>query len=168
MLLAREHLETSFSLYDRERDRPRSLLIGADPGSTSLAYLGMTLWTLGYPDQALKKGIEGIALGQGLAHPNCGNEFFLAAVHQYRREADKVQHAAENVIAVAAEHGFTAWLSIATILLRWAMIEQGHGDENIVQLREGLAAFRATEAQVGRPYHLWVLADACAKTGRLG
>jgi predicted ATPase len=126
----------------------------------------MTLWILGYPEQALKKAEEGVASGQGLAHPNCGNEVFLAAVYQFRGEAEKVRRAAENVIAVAAEHGFALWLGIATFYLHRAMIEQGYG-ENISQLREGLAAYRATEAQIGRPQQLSLLADACTKTGRL-
>jgi predicted ATPase len=165
-LLAREQLEMALSFYDRERDRPRALLLGVDPGSGSLTYLGMTLWILGYPEQALKKGKEGVASGQGLAHANCGNEVFLATVHQFRREAEKVQRAAENVIAVAADQGFALWSGIATFFRGWAMIEQGHG-ENISQMREGLAAYRATEAQVQRPQQLSLLAAACTKTGRL-
>ena len=30
----------------------------------------MTLWSLGYPDQALKQGNEGVALAQALSHPH--------------------------------------------------------------------------------------------------
>jgi len=167
MLLAREHLEKSISLYDRERDRPRAFLLGVDPGSGSLGYLGMTLWILGYPDQALKRGKEGVALAEGLAHPHCGNEFFLSSIHQFRGEAVEAQRAVDNVIAVSAEHGFTLWLALATFQRQSAMIEQGQGDENISPLREALAAYRATEAQVGRPHQLWQLAGAYIKTGRL-
>jgi tetratricopeptide (TPR) repeat protein len=167
MLLARQQLETALSFYDRERDRPRALLLGVDPGLGSVGYLGQTLWTLGFPDQALQKGNEGVALGQGLVHPTCANTFFRAVVHQFRREADKAQRLSEKVIAVSSEHGFTLWLALATFLLRWAMIEQGNSDTNVSQLRDALAAVRATEAQVGRPYQLWLLAHACTNLGRL-
>ena len=30
---------------------------------------GLTLWHLGYPDQALKRSNEAVALAQGLSHP---------------------------------------------------------------------------------------------------
>jgi predicted ATPase len=165
--LARKQLEKSIFLYDRERDRPRAFLLGVDPGCGSLGYLGMILWTLGYPDQALKRGQEGVALAEGLVHQLCANEVFLFVVHQRRGEADKAQRAAENVITLSDEHGFTLWSALATFLRHWAIIEQGQGDGNISQLREALAAYRATEAQVGRSGNLCMLAEACMKTGRL-
>jgi predicted ATPase len=166
MPLAREQLERSLSLYDRERDRPRSLLLGVDPGTGSLGYLGMTLWALGYPDQAVKAGEAGVELAHDLPHSGCGCTFFLASVHQFRREAHEAQRISERVIDVSAEHGFTLWLHLATFMRRWALIQQGAGDSSVAQLREALAAYRATEAQIGRPYHLWLLADASTKLGR--
>ena len=65
LLLARDHLEMAISLYDRERP----MAIGHDTGVNCLSYMAWTLWTLGYPDQALKKGDEAVALAQALSHP---------------------------------------------------------------------------------------------------
>ena len=45
------------------------------------------------------------------------------------------------------------------------MAEQGHSEEGIAQLREGLAASRATGAEVNVPYFLCLLAEACTETG---
>ena len=47
------------------------------------------------------------------------------------------------------------------------MAEQGRNEEGIAQIQEGLAALRATGAEVERPDDLCLLAEACMKTGRL-
>ena len=47
------------------------------------------------------------------------------------------------------------------------MAEQGRNEEGIAQIQEGLAALRATGAELLRPYHLCLLAEAYMETGRL-
>ena len=79
----------------------------------------------------------------------------------------QLKRAAESVIALSAEHGFTDCWLLATTLRGWAMAEQGRNEEGIAQMQEGLAAFRATGAGIGRPYHLCLLAEAYMETGRL-
>jgi predicted ATPase len=49
----------------------------------------------------------------------------------------------------------------------WAMAQQGLNEEGIAQLREGLAASRATGAELLRPYHLCLLAEAWREADRL-
>jgi predicted ATPase len=129
----------------------------------------MTLWTLGYPDQALKWANEAVEFAQALAHPHSlvGAESFLAVVRQVRREPHLVQKVAERLIALSAEHGFTLWLAYATFLRGSASAEQGRNEDGIQQMQEGLAASRATGAELLRPYHLCLLAEACIEIGRL-
>ena len=38
--------------------------LAIDAGVSCLSYMAMTLWQLGYPDQALKRGNEAVALAQ--------------------------------------------------------------------------------------------------------
>ncbi len=71
------------------------------------------------------------------------------------------------MIALCAEHGFAAWLALATILRGWAVAEQHRNEEGIAQIQEGLAVYRATGAELWRPYFLCLLAEACRETGRL-
>jgi predicted ATPase len=52
----------------------------------------------------------------------------------------------------------------ATIEWGWALVEQGQGDAGMVQLRQGLAAYRATGA--GGRSHLALLAEALRHMGR--
>jgi predicted ATPase len=58
---------------------------------------------------------------------------------------------------------YSAW---GTMLHGWALAEQGRGAEGIAQLRQGLAAHRALGSELGRPYFLALLAEACGRAGQ--
>jgi predicted ATPase len=170
LLPAREHLETAISLYDPERHRPLIFrYLGVDAGVYCLSYAAWTLWHLGYPDQALSRGNGALALAQGLSLPLslAFAEFFFGELCQSRGEVSAAQETAESLIALCAEHEFPDWLAMATSLRGWAMAEQGHNEEGIAQIYEGLAAYRALGAELYRPYSLTLLAEACMEMGRL-
>jgi predicted ATPase len=170
LLPAREHLEVAISLYSRERHQPFTLLYYEfDIGIFSLLSTAFTLWQLGYPDQALKRGNEALTLANALSHPLslASAEYLLAILHQFRRDARSTQKTAEDAIALCAEHGFASVLAFTTILHGWAIAIQGHHDEGIAQLQEGIDAYRATGSELGRPLWLSLLAEACIEAGRL-
>jgi predicted ATPase len=169
LLPAREHLEDAITLYEPGRHRPLILRYATDVGVYCLLHAAWALWQLGYPDQALKRGNEGLTLAQGLSHPfsqafagSC-----VSVLRQLRREARAAQETAEGVIALCAERGFTQILANVTVLRGWAMAEQGYNEGGIAQIREGLAASRASGAKLGLTHHLCLLAEACMETGRL-
>jgi predicted ATPase len=169
-LPGREHLETAITLYDPERHQPLIFrYYGRDAGVICRSHAALTLWQLGYPDQALQRGNEALALSQALSHPfNLAfAEFWVSALRQLRREAPAAQETAERMIALSAEHGFTQLLAQATIERGWAMAQQGRHEAGIAQIQEGLAASRAIGTELWRPYFLTLLAEACVKTSRL-
>jgi tetratricopeptide (TPR) repeat protein len=161
---AREHLEMGVSLYDHERHQ-RFRGTGIDPGVNDLSYLAVVLWSLGYPDQALERGNQALALAESSSHPHslAFARSFVGRLHQYRGETLEGQRIAEAQIAQSAEHGFTHWLAQGTCERGAALAAQGYNEEGIAQMREGLAALRANAA---RPQFLWRLAQACIKTRR--
>ena len=89
-----------------------------------------------------------------------------AMLHQFRREGQAAQEQAEAVIALSTEQGFPYWLAWGTILRGWALAEQGQEEEGIAQIRQGLAAYQATGAELWRPYYLALLAEAYGKVGQ--
>ncbi len=170
LLPAREHLEMATSFYDPERHRPLAFRYGGvDAGVRCLLFAAWTLWHLGYPNQALKRGNEALALAQGLSHPLslAFAEYWVGALRQFRREARAAQESAEGAIALCTERGLTEVLALATTLRGWAMAQQGRNEEGIAQIQEGLAVYRATGTEVGRPYFLCLLAEVCTQTGRI-
>ena len=169
LLLAKEHLEMAISLYDPERHRLLAFSYGGtDQGVNCLSFAAMTLWQLGYPDRALERGNEALALARTLSHPFslAPAEYYVGVLRQFRREARAAQETAERVIAFSAERGFPDYLVFATSLRGWAMCERGRDKKGIAQLQQGLAAIRATGAEQNRPCFLCLLAEACGGTGR--
>jgi predicted ATPase len=156
------HLQQGLALYDPQQHRVLAFRLGYDLGVFFLAYMTRPLWLLGYPDQALQRSHEALTLAQELAHP-----FSLAyalnsatVVHQFRREGQATQARAEVLHALAGEQGFALWLALGTVLRGWALAEQGQSNAGVLQMREGMAAYRATGAEVDRPYLLALLAEA--------
>jgi predicted ATPase len=167
-LAAREQVEMAIALYDPERHRPlASRYEGVDAGVLSLAYAAWTLWPLGYPDSALKRSNEALALAERLSHPrSLGFALnFVGTLRQFRRETGAAQKNAESLTTLSVEHGFTDFLAWATILRGCAMATQRHSEEGIAQIWEGMAALRATGFELARP--LCWQAEACMEAGRL-
>ena len=128
------------------------------------------MWFLGYPDQALRRIHETLALARELSHPFslAVSLFFAAGLHQSRREGQETQEHAEAMMALSTEQGFPYWLAVGTILRGWALAEQGKAEEGITQIRQGLNAWQATGGELFRPYIAALLADAYGKVGQTG
>ena len=65
----REHMEQGVALYDPKRHSSHTYLYGQDPGVGCLAFGAVALWLLGYPDQAVQRSREAIALAGSRANP---------------------------------------------------------------------------------------------------
>ena len=166
---ALEHLELGLSIYDPERHRSLILHYGFDAGVWSLCYAAATHWRLGYPDRALRRSDEALALAQKLSHPvNLAQaELWISILRQFRREAPMVLKTTGGLITRSAEHGITDWLDWATCLRGWAMAAEGYHEEGISQIKESATALEAKGAGVWRPYFLCLLAEACMESNRL-
>jgi predicted ATPase len=138
------------------------LRLEIDLGVFFLAYMTRPLWLLGYPDQAIRRSDEALILAQELAHPFSLTYAltFAAWVHHFRREGHATHVRAEALCALAGEQGFAFFLATGTMYRGWALAEQGQSIEGIVQICEGLEAYRATGAEVDRAYFLALLAEA--------
>jgi predicted ATPase len=169
-IAARKYLESAILLYDPERHGPLMFRYGLDARIVCLTHAAWALWQLGYPDQAVKRGNEALALAQGLSHPfslvyaHC----FVGVLHQLRREARAAQESEECSIALCAEYGFTEFLGVATTLRDWALAEQGRHEDEIAQLQQALTATRVSRyiAEQWRPHFLCLLAELYMERGR--
>jgi predicted ATPase len=166
--LARESLEKATSLYDFERHRTLTLRFGVDAGVNSLSYAAWTLWHLGYPDQALKRVNEALALARALSQPQSlvFAVQFASVIHLARRETVEAQGFIDALKALSVEHGVIFWSGLASVRRGWALAEQGRNEEGIAQLEEGLAAIRSTGTGLGRQEMLCHIAAAYIDTDR--
>ena len=141
----------------------------------ALGFAAETLWHRGYPDQALERVRHALSVAQALAHPLSLVAVLsaVAFVHLFRRESQEAHAQAEALLTLAHEHGFAFWLNVGTSLQGWALVERAsrsgareQGEAGLVQLREGLAAERSTEAEIWVPLFLGALAQGYAQGGQ--
>ncbi|HEY5869606.1 MAG TPA: AAA family ATPase, partial [Candidatus Tectomicrobia bacterium] len=169
LVLARVHLEQGVALYNLQQPRPLAFPYDlGEPGVLCLSRVALTLWYLGYPDQALERMHETLSLAQDLSRPFslAWALSFAAIVHQLRREGHVTHARAEALHALSRTQGFAAYVVQGTLLRGWAVAMQGHGAEGIAQLQEGLAANRARQEALMRPYWLTLLADVYGQVGQ--
>ena len=165
----RTHLEHGSALYDSRQHHALAFSYGSvDLGVACLCYAAESVWYLGYPEQALERIQEALALAHALSHPFslAYASTFAARLHQLRREGHAAQDRAEAVIALSTEQGFPYWLAEGTIFRGWALAEQGQGAEGTSQLREGLAAWRAAGSELWQSHFLALLAEAYGQSGQ--
>lgn len=167
--LAQKHLAEAVAIYEPHHHNPQRLIdVGADRGVACLSHLAITLWLLGYPDQALKRSQEAIALADQLAHPYSQAFAFCWAawLHQLRRETESAQALAQAGVEVATEQGFALLEMLCSMMTSWALTEQGQIEVGLAGIRQKLDQFQNTGAQLGR-LHFWVLlVEGYSKVGR--
>jgi predicted ATPase len=88
-----------------------------------------------------------------------------AIVSQLRRDVRAVREHAEVAIVLAIEQGFPQWVARGTCLRGWALAVQDHGEEGLAQVRQGIAAWRATGAALDVPYFCTLLAEVSVQLG---
>jgi predicted ATPase len=164
---ARQHLEEGIARYTPDQRRALVFRLGQDPGVICRVDAAITLWLLGYPAQALVRLHEALALAHELAHPYslAWARCWAAYVYQFLRDVPAVHEQAEAAVALSTEQGFSLWEAVGTILRGWALALQGRGEAGMVQVRQGIAAYRATGASLFVPYFYTWLADVSAHLG---
>jgi predicted ATPase len=106
-----------------------------------------------------------LALAQQLSHPfSLSFALYVAAVvYQYLQQVQATQEHTEALMALSTEQGFRQRVAQGRILLGWTLVEQGRLAEGIAQMRQSMAAYGATGADLGRSYYLALLAEAYGK-----
>ena len=164
---ARQHLEAGIARYTPDQRRAPVFRIGHDLGVGCRANAARTLWLLGYPEQALARLHDTLALADELSHPYslAFARSMAATVSQFRRDVPAVHEQAEAAVALSTEQGFPHWAAMGTSLRGWALAMQGQGEAGMAQVRQGITAWRATGAALNVPYFCTMLAEACDHLG---
>ncbi len=168
--VALEHFETALSLYERDREPGDVLVDALDAGVAMRGFAGWSRWFIGQPDRALVPVREAIALARHRSEPHSLAHAlaFAAVFHQLRRERPTAQQYADEAIALSAEHGLPLYEAMARVVRGWARMGQGDDEAAAEEVRQGLAAWHSTGAQLMRPHFLALLAEGCAPNGREG
>jgi class 3 adenylate cyclase/predicted ATPase len=166
---ARATLEQSLELYAAHGGGARGFVTAQDPAVACYSLLGIVLWLLGYPDQALQAIQNGFALADELDKPfNVAFVYAHAAqLHQLRGEPEKAAMYAEQGIEIASRYGYDIWLFAGRMHLAIARGVLGQADESVSAVGQALAAWRDGGAELNRPYFLAGMARAQQAAGRV-
>ena len=167
--LALNHYEAALALYDPAQHRDDSFLYALNPGVAMPCFAAWSLWFLGRPDEALLRMEEGLALARELSEPqgSAHAQLFASVLHQLRGDHRMAQDLAESVIEISHAHGLVLYGAMADVMKGWTLSEQGHEEDGIEQMREGLAALDATATALVRPHFVGLLAEALSKLDRI-
>jgi predicted ATPase len=131
--------------------------------------LGIVLFCLGFPDQAVARGSAAIAEARRLAHPP-----FLAVSSSVGArllslvgDDAALDERVEQLVAVATEQGFPHWRAEGTIFRGWVKVKNGDVAGGMPLLRGGFAAYGATGAELWMPHYIALIAGACEIAGQI-
>jgi predicted ATPase/class 3 adenylate cyclase len=166
---SRLHLEEVLALYDPISHHSVIHRTGDDPHVVSLAFLGIVLFCLGSPDQALARSNEAIAEARRLAHPPSLAQSLTAAARLLSLVGDNaaLEQRVGELVSVATEQGFPHWRAAGTIYRGWLQANNGNVTGGLCLLRSGSTALRSTGAESLRPYHIALLARAHEIAGQI-
>jgi predicted ATPase len=161
-------LDTARELHDPAEHVAYTEMFGIDPGMVARAMSARPLWALGFPDRAIARARETIALGRAQKQPVTFVFALLVAqgVHLYRGEAEAALALGEEIIALCDEHEFPQEAEWARGFQGSALALVGRAAEGAEQLRAALAALHALRSGLTRTMFLSLHADALARDGR--
>jgi class 3 adenylate cyclase len=170
---ARDTLERAIASLEghaqaADRSQSLSFLPVSQLRSGSLQFLSRTLWLLGFSDQARRASREAISAIQVLgplavAHAlvrNC-DVYILGGEHETVR-----QHL-ETLSAIADSELGSVWSGWRSFLKGWMLAQEGHFPEGIALMRDEFTSGLTQGPKVLLTFHGSLLAEACAKAGRI-
>jgi DNA-binding winged helix-turn-helix (wHTH) protein/tetratricopeptide (TPR) repeat protein len=159
---ALKHGERGAKAYCPQTHSLLSGSFGENPGIDCNAWMALSLWFLGHPDEALARAQHAVALAEDNAHAYGRATAWaqLAFLHQLRREKKVTRLWARRTIQLAAEQGSPYRQAVGNVLHGWALAQCGRVEQGIAELRGGIAGCCAAGAELDRPYHLALLAEA--------
>jgi TolB-like protein/DNA-binding winged helix-turn-helix (wHTH) protein/predicted ATPase len=165
---SRSHLEAVLALYDPNFHRSLGRQTGIHPQLAAQAHLGIVLFCLGFPDQALARSLATIAEAQQLAHPRSLSVALALGCRLLVLLGDDASLGqwADELAGVAAKHGLAVGAQ-GTVYHGWVKVKQDHLAEGMSLLRAGSTAYRARQADLWMPHFLALLAEACEIAGEI-
>jgi class 3 adenylate cyclase/DNA-binding SARP family transcriptional activator/tetratricopeptide (TPR) repeat protein len=170
--IAQNHLDQMIAFY-RPDEHHGSLvsLRGSDLGLSALSLAACCLWCLGYPDQAVERHQEVLALARELGHPfSLADVLFWAGcvLTEMRRDWQALRGYTEELVRLADEKGMAAWLLIGTTFQGEALSMLGQVQEGMALIRKVIAACQSLDMRVWLPTLYRFLAEAQSKAEQPG
>jgi class 3 adenylate cyclase/predicted ATPase len=166
---SRSHLEAVLALYDLNSHHSLLRQTGIHPQLAAQAALGIVLFCLGFPDQALAQSSKAIAEARRLPHPptlamSLGIDALLLSIIG---DDIGLEQRVDGLVAVAIDQGFPFYRATGAIFRGWVKAKNADVTEGLSLLRAGSSAYCATGAAAWMPLYIALLAGACELAGQI-
>jgi len=166
---SRSHLEVVLALYDPNSHQSLLRQTGIHPQLAAQAALGVVLFCLGFPDQALAQSNKAIAGARRLPHPpslamSLGMDALLLSIIG---DDMGLEQRTDDLVAVATDQGFPFYRATGAIFRGWVKAKNPDVTEGLSLLRAGSSAYSATGATAWMPWYIALLAGACEIAGQI-
>jgi class 3 adenylate cyclase/predicted ATPase len=155
--------------YRPEASPPIAIRTGHDSGIINQSYWALSLWHLGYPEQALALTHDAVKRAVGLRH-----HFTLTHAHHHVAWlayfcglGRAAREAAEAAIRIAEEQGFAFWIAESTMVRGAGMILDGEVECGIDDVRRGIAFNHMAGAHLLDTLFAMYLGDGLLRLGQL-
>jgi DNA-binding SARP family transcriptional activator/predicted ATPase len=141
---------------------------GSNYAAHARAWQAHALWCLGYPQQALSRGLDAVKLVQDLDQPfnQALVSAYLALLQQLRADEAVAREHAEQAHALTSKYQAPYYRAWTSILVSYTLALEHPDEERIGHLRGSITEFKASGARLRLPYYLSLLAHVCGKAGR--
>jgi len=132
------------------------------------SFQGSIFQLQGYAGRGLKQSRSALTLSRKLAsrYTSALALHWACLFHQVRWEPRRVAELAAALLPLATEHSFPHLVGTGTFFRGWAWAADGVFADGIEEMRRGLAAKRATGAEIKVPYYQGLLAATHTNIGR--
>ena len=165
---ARIYLEEGIARYLPTQRSAEIYRAAQDPGVACRAYLAMTEWLLGFPEQAQIRIRESVELAEELDDPFSLTYAlcFPGAIVSETCGSDTIT-VVERGLDVATKRGFSLWIAFGKVHQTSVRFADQRSDSALDELRESVAAIPQMGVQINMAYHNSLLARAYQQAGRI-
>lgn len=164
---SREHFEKMIAVYQPEQTREYLATYRWDVSFHGRICLAITLWLLGYPDQALRRMHETMRLVQQITEPQ--TRAFIPMVASWisflAGDGEAAQRYAETSVTECEQHGLTQERAWANTFIGAALALQSKLVEGIAEIKAGMTALQALHAEISFAYYYALLAEVIGQAG---
>ena len=134
------HFEKAIKLSTSKGKPPLYNLYMVEPQAASLLLMSWDLWFLGYPDRALSRVSEALALGENLGHPYtvAFAHYMTSVVHLLRGDAARAFDSAEKSYEMSREQRFSLYEILSRISRGRASGDLGRIEEARTEIALGI------------------------------
>jgi class 3 adenylate cyclase/predicted ATPase len=163
-----EHMRHGLAIYESEKHGGHAFSYGGhDTAVCGKAIGGVSLWVLGYPDQALHSTDAAIALAESMGHaPSLAHALlFASSCHKYCRDFFAVLNITDRLITLASEHRLTLYHAMGGVAQGWALAHQGELDKGLGELQRNLEGYDSEKPKAFSMSSRIALAEIYLKAG---